>query len=154
MSRIQPFTNGKTQMKAQSSCQSILQLVSQLMGRFMSGTRSLRVSKLLLALLLSMMSLSSFAAIDVYDFKDEQQEAQYRRLIDEFRCPKCQNQNLAGSDAPIAQDLKQKITIWSKKAGQMMRLELICSNAMATLLAISHPFALRLGCFGFFHRCY
>ncbi|MDO5767979.1 MAG: cytochrome c-type biogenesis protein CcmH, partial [Psychrobacter sp.] len=78
------------------------------MGRFTSGARSLRVSKLLLALLLSMMSLSSFAAIDVYDFKDEQQEAQYRRLIDEFRCPKCQNQNLAGSDAPIAQDLKQK----------------------------------------------
>ena len=32
----------------------------------------------------------------------------YRALIEEFRCPKCQNQNLAGSDAPIAQDLKQK----------------------------------------------
>lgn len=41
-------------------------------------------------------------------FNSPQQEAQYRALIDEFRCPKCQNQNLAGSDAPIAQDLKQK----------------------------------------------
>ncbi|MDN5620181.1 MAG: cytochrome c-type biogenesis protein CcmH [Psychrobacter sp.] len=53
-------------------------------------------------------SMSSFAAIDVYDFDSTQQEAQYRGLIEELRCPKCQNQNLAGSDAPIAQDLKQK----------------------------------------------
>jgi cytochrome c-type biogenesis protein CcmH len=50
----------------------------------------------------------SHAAIDVYDFDSPRQEAQYRGLIDEFRCPKCQNQNLASSDAPIAQDLKQK----------------------------------------------
>ena len=48
------------------------------------------------------------AAIEVYNFDSKRQEAQYRGLIDEFRCPKCQNQNLASSDAPIAQDLKQK----------------------------------------------
>ena len=68
-----------------------------------------------------MMSLLSFhtavAAIDVYEFDTPQQEAQYRGLIAEFRCPKCQNQNLAGSDAPIAQDLKQK-TYEMVKAGQ------------------------------------
>ena len=55
-----------------------------------------------------LLSATSYAAIDVYDFDSEQQEAQYRGLIEELRCPKCQNQNLAGSDAPIAQDLKQK----------------------------------------------
>lgn len=53
-------------------------------------------------------SLSALAAIDTYQFDNPRQEAQYRALIEEFRCPKCQNQNLAGSDAPIAQDLKQK----------------------------------------------
>lgn len=53
-------------------------------------------------------SMTLNAAIDVYDFDSVQQEAQYRGLIEELRCPKCQNQNLAGSDAPIAQDLKQK----------------------------------------------
>ncbi len=58
--------------------------------------------------LLSLSSLSSLAAIDTYQFDNPRQEAQYRALIEEFRCPKCQNQNLAGSDAPIAQDLKQK----------------------------------------------
>ncbi|MBO1531777.1 cytochrome c-type biogenesis protein CcmH [Psychrobacter sp. F1192] len=55
-----------------------------------------------------LLSISSHAAIDVYDFDSERQEAQYRGLIEELRCPKCQNQNLASSDAPIAQDLKQR----------------------------------------------
>lgn len=54
------------------------------------------------------LSMSAMAAIDTYQFDNPRQEAQYRALIEEFRCPKCQNQNLAGSDAPIAQDLKQK----------------------------------------------
>ena len=63
---------------------------------------------LIIACLFSVLSINTYAAIDVYDFDSVQQEAQYRGLIEELRCPKCQNQNLAGSDAPIAQDLKQK----------------------------------------------
>ena len=63
---------------------------------------------LIIACLFTVLSINAYAAIDVYDFDSVQQEAQYRGLIEELRCPKCQNQNLAGSDAPIAQDLKQK----------------------------------------------
>lgn len=66
------------------------------------------LASLIIACLFSMLSINAYAAIDVYDFDSVQQEAQYRGLIEELRCPKCQNQNLAGSDAPIAQDLKQK----------------------------------------------
>lgn len=44
--------------------------------------------------------------VDVFQFPDAQLEARYRGLIAEFRCPKCLNTNLAGSDAPIAQDLR------------------------------------------------
>ncbi len=66
------------------------------------------LSKIAAVMLACFFSLSSYAAIDVYNFDSPQQEAQYRGLIEELRCPKCQNQNLAGSDAPIAQDLKQK----------------------------------------------
>lgn len=64
----------------------------------------------LLVLLLSLLgfSLSAQAEIDVYEFDSPSQEAQYRALIEEFRCPKCQNQNLAGSDSQIAKDLKRK----------------------------------------------
>lgn len=69
------------------------------------STLILKLAGVVLACLLSSVS---YAAIEVYDFDSTQQEAQYRGLIEELRCPKCQNQNLAGSDAPIAQDLKQK----------------------------------------------
>ena len=61
-----------------------------------------------MVLLVAGLSMSAWANIDTYQFDNPRQEAQYRALIEEFRCPKCQNQNLAGSDAPIAQDLKQK----------------------------------------------
>ena len=66
------------------------------------------LASLIIACLFGVLSINAYAAIDVYDFDSVQQEAQYRGLIEELRCPKCQNQNLAGSDAPIAQDLKQK----------------------------------------------
>lgn len=66
------------------------------------------VRAMAMVLLVVGLSMSAWANIDTYQFDNPRQEAQYRALIEEFRCPKCQNQNLAGSDAPIAQDLKQK----------------------------------------------
>lgn len=64
--------------------------------------------RLLCSLLLALASLPALAAIDVYDFQSPEQEARYRQLIEELRCPKCQNQNLAGSDAMVAKDLKDR----------------------------------------------
>ena len=66
------------------------------------------VRAMAMVLLVAGLFMSAWANIDTYQFDNPRQEAQYRALIEEFRCPKCQNQNLAGSDAPIAQDLKQK----------------------------------------------
>lgn len=63
--------------------------------------------------------VSQLAAAKAFDddltFQSLAQETRYRTLIDEFRCPKCQNANLAGSDAPIAQDLKHKTYILVKQ---------------------------------------
>lgn len=59
-------------------------------------------------LVVACLATVSQAGVTVYQFDSPQQEAQYQALINDFRCPTCQNQNLAGSDAPIAQDLKQK----------------------------------------------
>jgi len=70
--------------------------------------RHLIVRAMAAVLLVVGLSMFAWANIDTYQFDNPRQEAQYRALIEEFRCPKCQNQNLAGSDAPIAQDLKQK----------------------------------------------
>ena len=49
------------------------------------------------------------AAIDPYDFKDDAQRERYQQFIENMSCPKCQNQNLAGSDAPIAKDLRHEL---------------------------------------------
>src|SRR3546814_5081300 len=49
------------------------------------------------------------AAIDTYEFRDEAERERYRTLTEELRCPKCQNQNIADSNAPIAMDLRQEI---------------------------------------------
>lgn len=60
-----------------------------------------------ITLLTMLLSTVTYASVDTYHFESAVQEAQYRTLITEFRCPTCQNQNLAGSDAPLAQDLKR-----------------------------------------------
>lgn len=42
-------------------------------------------------------------------FTDAEREARYQKLTVELRCLVCQNQNLADSDAPLAQDLRREI---------------------------------------------
>lgn len=38
-----------------------------------------------------------------------EQEAHYRELIHQLRCLVCQNQTIADSDAPLAQDLREQV---------------------------------------------
>ncbi len=66
------------------------------------------LSRLIWVALLMAVTFNHHAAspVDVFQFPDAQLEARYRGLIAEFRCPKCLNTNLAGSDAPIARDLR------------------------------------------------
>ena len=64
----------------------------------------------LIILLSGIMGLTHAAStVDVLAFESEQQQRRYKALIDEFRCPKCLNTNLSGSDAPIAQDLRRSV---------------------------------------------
>lgn len=49
------------------------------------------------------------AAIDTYQFRDEVERERYQQLTKELRCPKCQNQDIADSNAPIAADLRREI---------------------------------------------
>ena len=70
-----------------------------------------------LFLSLMLASSMSLASVDVRDFDTPLQETRYRALIDELRCPKCQNTNLAGSDAGLAGDLKDRV-YEQIKAGQ------------------------------------
>jgi cytochrome c-type biogenesis protein CcmH len=62
------------------------------------------------ALLLALLQpLVISAAVDPYPFSSEVEEVRFRSLIAELRCLVCQNQNLADSDAELAQDLRQQV---------------------------------------------
>ena len=49
---------------------------------------------------------NTWAVIETYDFSSPDLERRYHVLSQELRCPKCQNQNIADSNAPIARDLR------------------------------------------------
>ncbi|MBW3503147.1 MULTISPECIES: cytochrome c-type biogenesis protein [unclassified Pseudomonas] len=49
------------------------------------------------------------AAIDTYEFASDAERERFRELTKELRCPKCQNQDIADSNAPIATDLRREI---------------------------------------------
>jgi len=61
------------------------------------------------ALLTLGLATVAHAAIDAYEFRDDAERARYAELTKELRCPKCQNQDIADSNAPIAADLRKEI---------------------------------------------
>lgn len=56
-----------------------------------------------------MLSAPAAAVIETYEFETELQHRRYQDFIQELRCPKCQNQNLAGSNSPISADLRREL---------------------------------------------
>lgn len=67
------------------------------------------IARWLTGLLALCLSFGALAAIDTYQFKDEAQEQQFRQLTEQLRCPKCQNNSIADSNAMIASDMRQKV---------------------------------------------
>ncbi|EHN9380662.1 cytochrome c-type biogenesis protein CcmH, partial [Salmonella enterica] len=65
--------------------------------------------RFLVGVLMLLVSGSALATIDVMPFKDEAQEQQFRRLTEQLRCPKCQNNSIADSNAMIATDMRRKV---------------------------------------------
>ena len=64
--------------------------------------------QLLLILCFTVLVLPVQASIEAYEFESAQMEADYNQLVNELRCLVCQNQNLAGSDADLARDLRRE----------------------------------------------
>jgi len=69
--------------------------------------RKMRLTGILIAWLL--ISFNAFAVIDTFEFDSQEQRARFAMLSEELRCPKCQNQNLAGSNSGIALDLRTEL---------------------------------------------
>ena len=65
--------------------------------------------KHLITTLMLLLAAGSLSAQEPLGFDDPSQEARFKDLTEELRCTVCQNQNLADSDAPLAQDLRKEI---------------------------------------------
>jgi len=72
------------------------------------------LNKILFILIVSVTSLlasnSVYASpVETFEFQDEVTKIRFQALSKELRCPKCQNQNLADSNSPIAADLRREL---------------------------------------------
>ena len=65
--------------------------------------------KNILMVLFAVFTAHLFAAENQYQFNSAEEEQLFRQLTAELRCPKCQNQNIADSDAVVAKDLRDKV---------------------------------------------
>ena len=77
---------------------------------------SLVRSFVMLFLLLALTSAYA-VKIEFHDFANKEQEQLYLQLIAELRCVKCQNQNLAESNAELAKDMRDKAYAMIIKGG-------------------------------------
>ena len=67
------------------------------------------MKKIWLFLTALLFSSMAFSAIDALNFTSPQQESDYHQLTQSLRCPQCQNNNIADSNATIAVDMRGKV---------------------------------------------
>lgn len=68
-----------------------------------------RLLPLLVLALALVAGLAAAQAIEPMPFKDHAQELRFQHLTSQLRCPMCQNETLADSNAPIARDLRHEV---------------------------------------------
>lgn len=67
------------------------------------------IRTLLVAALLTFAGAACAYTLEEFQFDSPAQEAQFRELISKLRCLVCQNESLAGSQAELAQDLRNEV---------------------------------------------
>ena len=95
------------------------QMKSSVRGQMKSQVNRWSIHSLLIgtvAILLSLTPSAYFddqsdlsASTEIVKFSQPELRERYYSLIAELRCPKCQNQNLADSNAPISTDMKAQV---------------------------------------------
>jgi len=101
--------------------------------------------------------------IEFHSFENKQQEKLYLQLIGELRCVKCQNQNLAESNAELASDMREKTYEMVRKGGSRADVVKYMTDrygdfvlydppfkAQTLLLWVGPPISLLLGLFMLF----
>tara|TARA_R110002126_G_scaffold10245_48_gene46634 strand:- start:967 stop:1443 length:477 start_codon:yes stop_codon:yes gene_type:complete len=67
-----------------------------------------RLSSVLTLLLVILLPFSLAATEEALNFETEAQRQLYLQITAELRCPQCQNQNIADSNAVVSVDMRQK----------------------------------------------
>ncbi len=67
------------------------------------------MGRILIVVWALLLPLAAVATSEVYPFDSAADQERFRTLISELRCPKCQNQNIADSNAPIARDMRDEV---------------------------------------------
>ena len=82
-------------------------MLSKTSSHSRASFKTITLSVLTLLIVLSAFSVS--AAEDKFSFDTPAQRESFLKLTAELRCPMCQNQNIADSDAMIAHDMRRKV---------------------------------------------
>lgn len=99
------------------------------------------MKRLLIALLLP--AVLPYTLAGTPQFTDAQQEAQYYDLIRVVRCPTCQNQNVAESDAPLARQLREQIESQIKAGRGNSEITAYLVERYGDFITYEPPFAAR-----------
>ena len=70
-----------------------------------------------------MVAGQSHSADELVSFSNPDHKTMYHQLLREYRCLKCQNQNLADSDASLAGDLRREIRRLIEAGGSQADIE-------------------------------
>jgi len=82
-------------------------MLSKTSSHSRASFKTITLSVLTLLIVLSAFSVS--AVEDKFSFDTPAQRESFLKLTAELRCPMCQNQNIADSDAMIAHDMRRKV---------------------------------------------
>jgi len=78
--------------------------------------------------------------IEFHTFENKQQEQLYFKLIAELRCVKCQNQNLAESNAELAKDMREKAYQMILKGGNRQDVIKYMTDRYGNFVLYKPPF--------------
>lgn len=67
------------------------------------------MTRWIIGIMALLLTCNALAVIDTWQFKDEAQEQMFREITAQLRCPKCQNNSVADSNAMIAADMRLKV---------------------------------------------
>jgi len=97
---------------------------------------------LLLTLSFSLLITGTVYAVKIefHSFENKEQEKLYKQLIAELRCVKCQNQNLAESNAELASDMREKAYEMIVKGGSRQDVIKYMTDRYGNFVLYKPPF--------------